>query len=103
MAFGIGTSTNNTGTAFPRGIQKEIACQCWCTAKGDITPLMIKLQDEDGEIQCIREIIVHSCTKNRYAGIPSIEYDCTLVSRGRSIRAWLIFYQAEGRWVLNFR
>lgn len=103
MAFGIGTNSNVVDAGIVRGAQKEIACECWCTTKGNITPLMVKLEDEDGEIQVIREIMVHSQTKKRYAGIPSIEYDCTLVNQGRRIRAWLIFYQTEGRWVLNFR
>ena len=64
---------------------------------------MIKLVNEDGELQVIRDIMVHSRQKKRYAGIPSTEYDCTLTANGRNIRAWLIFYQTEGRWVLNFR
>ena len=80
-----------------------MACECWCTSTGKITPLMLKVQDEDGEIRAIREITVHSQEKKRYAGIPSIEYDCTLVVGEQSIRAWLIYYQMEGRWVLNFR
>ena len=28
MAFGIGTNTRTAGSGFPRGKQKEIACQC---------------------------------------------------------------------------
>ena len=103
MAFGIGTNSNNGDAGIVRGIQKEIACQCWCTSKGEIMPLMIKLKDEDGEMQIIRDILIHSQKKKRYAGIPSIEYDCTLIANGRNIRVWLIFYQTEGRWVMNFR
>lgn len=103
MAFGIGTSNRNMVAEVLRGTQREIACQCWCTSTGKITPLMVKLQDEEGQIQVVRDITVHTQTKKRYAGIPSIEYDCTLVVECRSIRAWLIFFQTEGRWVLNFR
>lgn len=103
MAFGIGTYSGAEDAGWIHGSQKEIACECWCTSKGKITPLMIKLKDEDGEIQVIRDITVHAQEKKRYAGIPFTEYDCTLINRGRSIRARLIFYQAEGRWVLSFR
>ncbi len=106
MAFGAPkTSTNliRTDTGRPRGTQQEIACQCWCTSSGAITPLMIKLQDEDGFLRTIRDITVHSMEKQRYAGVPSITYDCTLEYDGRSIRAWLVFYQTEGRWVLCVR
>lgn len=103
MAFGIGTNSNNVDAGIVHGIQKEIACECWCSSKGEVTPLMIKLVNEDGELQVIRDIMVHSQRKKRYAGIPSTEYDCTLTANGRNIRARLIFYQTEGRWVLNFR
>ena len=103
MAFGISANSNNKDAGIVRGIQKEIACECWCSSKGEIIPLMIKLVNEDGELQVIRDIMVHSQKKKRYAGIPSTEYDCTLTANGRNIRAWLIFYQTEGRWVLNLR
>ena len=105
MAFGIGTGANpgDIPAGIVKGKQIRVACECWCTSTGKITPLMLKVQDEDGEIRAIREITVHSQEKKRYAGIPSIEYDCTLAVGERSVRAWLIYYQAEGRWVLNFR
>ena len=99
MAFGIGTNSSGTDAGSVRGTQKRIGCQCWFTSTGRVMPLMLKIQDENGEIQTIREITVHS----QYAGVPAIEYDCTLALRGQSIKAWLIYYQSENRWVLNFR
>ena len=103
MAFGIGMNCRKTDAGPLRGQQKKIACECWFTSTGKITPLMLKLQDENGEIQTIREITVHSQEKKRYAGVPAMEYDCTLILHGQSIRVWLIYYQAENRWVINFR
>ena len=103
MAFGIGTNRPESDAGSVRGIQEKIACECWFTSTGKVLPLMLKIQDENGEIQTIREITVHSQEKKRYAGVPSIEYDCTLVLHGQSIRAWLIYYQSENCWVLNFR
>lgn len=47
MAFGIGTNTQKADSGPVRGKQKEIACQCWFTSKGKITPLMLKIQDAD--------------------------------------------------------
>lgn len=103
MAFGVGANTQRTEGACVRGVQKRIACECWFTSTGRVMPLMVKLQDENGEIQTIREIIIHSQEKKRYAGVPSMEYDCTLVMENRRIRVWLIYYQTENQWVLNFR
>lgn len=103
MAFGIGSNVPEADAGSVRGTQRKIACECWFTSTGKIVPLMLKIQDEDGEIQTIREITVHSQEKKQYAGVPSIEYDCTLGVRGQSLRVWLIYYQAENRWVINFR
>ena len=92
MAFGIGTNPPQADAGNVRGTQRRIACECWFTSTGKIVPLMLKIQ-----------ITVHSQEKKRYAGVPSIEYDCTLTLRGKSVRAWLIYYQSENRWVVNFR
>ncbi len=103
MAFGIGAGPSGPDMGSVRGTQKEIACQCWFTSTWRVMPLMLKIEDEDGMIRTIREITVHSQEKKWYAGVPSIEYDCTLSFHGQSIRVWLIYYQAENRWVMNFR
>ena len=102
MAFGIGVNPPEADAGSVRGIQRKVACECWFTSTGRVMPLMLKIQDEDGEIRTIREITVHSQEKKRYAGIPAIEYDCTLVLRGQRRRVRLIYYQSENRWVLNF-
>ncbi len=103
MAFGMEINTGNADAGTVRGTQREVACQCWFTKSGMITPLMIKVQDEDGEIRVIRQITVHSREKKMYAGVPSIEFDCTLTVLKQAISAKLIYYQTENRWVLNFR
>lgn len=103
MAFGIGVNSQSADAGPIRGTLRDIACACWFTSKGNITPLMIKLQDEDGEIQTIRQIQVYSQEKKNYAGTPSIEFDCSIELQQRQVRVWLIYYVHENRWVLNFR
>ena len=103
MAFGGYTNIKRADHGTLRGIQNEVACECWFTSSGKLMPLMIKVQDEEGQIQMIRPVIVHSQEQKMYAGIPSIEFDCTLTILGRTVRAWLIYYQTRNRWVLNFR
>ncbi len=102
MAFGIGTNAGTTKAGSVRGAQREIACECWFTSSGKIIPLMLKVKDEDGEIRVIRQIEIHSQEKKMYAGIPSIEFDCTLTILEQAINARLIYYQTENRWVLNY-
>lgn len=36
--------------------RKPCACMSWTTASGEITPIMVKIQDEDGEIVELRNI-----------------------------------------------
>lgn len=103
MAFGIGVNSYQPSGGRIRGIQRKVACECWFTSTGKMIPLMLKIEDEDGQIRTIRQIRVHSQEKRMYAGVLSVEYDCTLLLENREIRAWLIYYQTEGRWVLNFR
>ena len=103
MAFGIGTNAGNITAGVVKGAQREIACECWFTSSGKIIPLMLKVKDEDGEIRVIRQIEIHSQEKKMYAGIPSIEFDCTIIILGRQLPAKLIYYMSEGRWVLNFK
>ena len=100
MAFGIGTNTKSADAGEVRGTQREIACECWFTSTGKMIPLMIKVRDEDGEMLVIKKIEIHYQEKKKYAGIPSVEFDCTLTILEQGIRAKLIYYQTEGRWIL---
>ena len=56
-----------------------------------------------GEIRTIKQLQIHSQERKNYAGIPSIEFDCTIVILGGQLAAKLIYYMSEGRWVLNFK
>ncbi|MCI9439531.1 MAG: thioredoxin family protein [Lachnospiraceae bacterium] len=103
MAFRIGANSNGKDEGIVRGAQKEIGCQCWFTSTGRIMPLMIKLEDENGEIMVIREITVHSQEIKRYAGSPSVELECTLWLRENKMSARLIYYVTQSKWVLNFK
>ena len=84
-------------------MQREVGCECWFTSSGKIIPLMIKVKDEDGEIRIIRHIEVHSQVQRQVVGMPSVEFDCTLKVLEQDIRAKLIYYQTENRWMLKFR
>ena len=103
MAFGIGTNTQKADSGPVRGKQREIACQCWFTSKGRITPLMLKIQDEDGEIRTVKQIQVHSQEEKMYAGVASVEFDCSITILEQQIEVRLIYYKEENRWVLVYR
>lgn len=103
MAFGIGTNAQKADAGSIKGKQREIACQCWFTSKGKVTPLMLKIEDEDGEIRTVRQIQVVSQEEKRYAGVRSLEFDCIITILEQQIDVQLIYYKEENRWVLVYR
>ncbi len=103
MAFGTGASHRVQGAEAVRGKQREIACECWFTSTGKITPLMLKIKDEEGVCQTIRPITVRSSEKKMYAGTPSVDFDCESELAGKLTRVWLIYFPNDNRWVMNIR
>lgn len=103
MAFGIGTNAQKADAGFIKGKQREIACQCWFTSKGRVTPLMLKIEDEDGEIRTVRQIQVLTQEEKKYAGVRSLEFDCIITILEQKIDVQLIYYKEENRWVLVYR
>ena len=56
MGFRLGDIADHTDNGTLRGIQREIACECWFTSKGKTIPKIIKVMDEEGMLHTIREI-----------------------------------------------
>lgn len=100
--FGIGTNTQKTNAGKIRGTQKEIACFCWFTSTGKSIPSLIKFEDENGELQTVKDIHVKHTEAKNYSGIPSLEYLCSIVINNTIHEVKLIFFQDECRWVMNF-
>lgn len=103
MALGVGTNTRKADAGMIKGKQREIACQCWFTSKGKVMPLMLKVEDEDGEIRTVRQIQILSQEEKMYAGVLSLEFDCIITILGQWIKVRLIYYKEENRWVLVYR
>ena len=103
MAFGIGINSQQADAGQIKGRQREVACQCWFTSTGKITPMMLKIRDEDGEIRTVRRIRVLAREEKMYAGIPSLEFDCVITILEQEISVKLVYYKEENRWVLVYR
>ena len=103
MAFGIGTNAQKADAGFVKGKQREIACYCWFTSKGKMKPMMLKIEDEDGEIRAVHQIRVLSQEEKRYAGMRSVEFDCIITILEQQIEVQLIYYKEENRWVLVYQ
>lgn len=103
MAFGIGTNCEQTDSGIIRDKLIPIACDCWYTVGGRSIPRMIKLQDENGEIQTIHEIHIKSHTNKNYSGLPTIEFDCTicLSERSQLQDVKIIFFITKNCWSMS--
>ena len=100
MAFQLGDIIEITESGVLRGIQREIACECWFTSKGKVQPLMLKYQDEQGEIHTIKEILVHSREEKNLMSSPCTEFNATINCHGIYMEVLLVFYRKESRWVM---
>ncbi len=84
----------------PKGKQRPIACYSWTTASGTVTPLMFKLKDEEGILQCFNKIRVVFSEKKIYCGIPSYEYNCDVLVNGILVNLTLQYYPETCKWFL---
>lgn len=100
MAFGIGINNGPVYSGRVCGEQIRIACDCWFTASGRTIPHTIKYEDSEGVVRTINNISVKHCEDKNYAGVPSIEYICTIMHKTMQFDAKLIFFTDEKRWVM---
>ncbi len=100
MAFGIGTNAQKTDAGPVRGKQLEVACECWFTSRGEVLPRLIKFMDENGEVQTVKDFRVNYNEEKNYAGVPSVEYGCTMSINHREHDVKLVFFKEECRWVM---
>lgn len=88
---------------FAKGKRIGIACECWFTSEGKITPLMIKVKDEDGEIRTFRNLFIVSQEKLFGNCSPVTEFLCQLTILGQKREVILSYKHTESKWemILN--
>ena len=84
----------------PNGKMYHIAVLAWFRSSGNPTPMMFKFQDDNGDVQVVRDLTVHYTEDKNYSGIPSKEYRCEAVVGGLIRDFLLIFYMEIGKWVM---
>ena len=87
-------------SGIPRGTMYPIACSTWFTATGKAMPQYFKFEDDNGDIQTVRDILVKYTEDKNYSGIPSREYGCEAVIGGLIREFKLIFYLEACKWVM---
>ncbi len=100
MGFRLGDIAEHTESGNLKGIQREIACECWFTSKGKTMPQLIKVMDDKGVLHTIRDIDVITSEEKTYSGIQTIEHTCKIEVFGRTHLVKLIFRKDTCRWTI---
>jgi len=82
------------------GEPKEVACMAWYTRSGTLTPIMFKIEDDEGIIRSFNEIYVSYSEKKEYAGIASYEFKCEVNVHNFKINVVLEYYPETLKWYL---
>lgn len=100
MGFRLGDIGEKTENGTLRGIQREIACECWFTSKGKTIPKIIKVMDEEGMLHTIRDIQVLTSEEKTYSGIKTVEHLCRISLGGRLETVKLVFTKESCKWII---
>lgn len=100
MAFRLGDVADHTESGKIKGIQREIACDCWFTSKGKTMPRIIKIMDEEGMVHTIHEIEVLFSEEKTYSGIQTVEHVCKICLGGRMETVKLIYTKENCKWII---
>ena len=63
-------------------------------------PRYFKFEDDAGEVQTVKDILVKYTEEKNYSGIPSREYGCEAVIGGLIREFKLIFFLEACKWVM---
>lgn len=100
MGFCLGDIADNTENGALRGIQREIACECWFTSRGKSIPKLIKVMDQEGMVHTVNEIQLLTTQEKTYSGIPTVEHLCRINLGGRMETVKLVFTKESCKWVI---
>lgn len=100
MAFQLGDITAKTEAGVLKGVQREIACDCWFTSKGKTTPRMIKVMDGEGMLYTIADVVVLSTEEKTYSGIPTVEHICKINLGNVRETVKLVYTKEDCKWAL---
>ncbi len=100
MKMGIGTNTDLPDEGQLRGTQIPVACSVWFTSTGRIIPQLIKFQDEQECVRTLRNFRIIYQNEKNFCGIPTIEYECELLTPKQLFYFHLLFYVEQKEWKL---
>lgn len=100
MAFRLEDIVEKRENGTLRGIQREIACECWFTSQGKSIPKLIKVMDEEGILHTIRQVQVLTSQEKTYCGIQTVEHICRVQLGNRLETVKLVFTKESCKWTI---
>lgn len=83
---------------FVKGKRIKVACERWFTSEGKMTPIMVKVKNEDGEIRTFRSLVVLAQEKLFGGCSPSMEFLCRITVHGQEREAVLRYKHGNRTW-----
>ena len=102
MGFMPGKIMETTDAGVLKGIQKEIACECWFTSTGNTIPRFIKIMNEEGQIFCGQVLSVEGTEQKRFSGIETVEHICRISFCEKEQIVKLILNKIDCKWKIIF-
>lgn len=99
MGFHLG-DTDRTESGALRGIQREIACECWFTSRGKSIPKRIKVMDGEGMLHTVDQIQLLTTEEKMYSGVPTVEHLCRINLEGHVETVKLVFTKESCKWAI---
>lgn len=89
-------------SSMPQGKMYHIAVLAWFRSAGNVAPapMLFKFQDDNGDLQVVRELTVHYSEEKNYSGIPSVEYGCEAIVGGLIRTFKIIYYLEAKKWIM---
>lgn len=100
MAFSLGSLIESKNHGVLKGVQTEVACDCWFTSRGESIPKIIKIMNSNGEIYTIKHIQVLCREEKNFSGIETVEHICKIRVNNRLEIVKLIFTKENCKWTL---
>ena len=80
----------------------DVACECWFTKDGKMTPLMIKFPNDQGELITVKEILVLSQDTKFPGASPVTEFRCRINFNGLEKPVSLYFTHKSCTWKMAY-
>lgn len=99
--FGTDINMEDADFGAYRGYLREVACKCWFSRSGELLPLAIQYEDEDGERHIGKVLRIKQGLSRNYAGTQTVEFDCT-VSVCQTVRELrLTYFKQSCKWAVR--